>query len=595
MAFAPGLRSVGGAVTGVVPFCTYPTFVNRTGSGDLTSNNGTFSFNPNPNTTPYGMITNPIHFTQDWCEAHSGNHAGTFGPGAEWTDFCQLPIKYNGQSGYVLAIQLGLWQFTSSNPHLLQIGMRGEIRRLSDSARIKLLPTANNPNGFQQQAWFGDSGLNGVVVSPQIVLYNGAHYLTFSCASNTYRYDVNIFVYGGGFSLNIDNTSVWAPSGYVPYKWIIDDPNDVDPEDDDREGGGGDHNPHYDPVPVPTLPTISPLSGGAFNAFSLTETELRQFNSDLYDPDAWQALKNFFADPMEFLMGCMMVPVSPPTLGTLYPYFPVAGHAYTWPHAYRRITDEFKEVSCGSIFIKEYYGSCFDYSPYTKIDLWLPFVGFVHLDPDEVMNTTIDIKYHVDVMTGACVAIVSIGVVGQLGPQIPRVIGEFNGNCGMQVPVSKANFDNAIASAFQLCAAVATAAGVAVAGGASIGAMEAAGASEAAIASREIGLTAQVSSRLGAATMSAVAGSKAGVTKSGGIGGPTGFLGVLKPYVVIHTPRQSKPSNYKDLKGYPSNIGGVVGDFTGYLEVSDVRLNNIPATVREIEEIYNLLKGGILL
>ena len=44
-----------------------------------------------------------------------------------------------------------------------------------------------------------------------------------------------------------------------------------------------------------------------------------------------------------------------------------------------------------------------------------------------------------------------------------------------------------------------------------------------------------------------------------------------------------------------NNISVDVGDFEGYLEVMDVRLNNIPATIDEINEIYELLKGGIII
>ena len=282
-----------------------------------------------------------------------------------------------------------------------------------------------------------------------------------------------------------------------------------------------------------------------------------------------------------------MVPAVANTLGQLHPKF----NSYVWSQAYWRVINQYVELDCGSIVCRAYYGSCFDYSPYTKVQLFLPFIGYVELDPDEIMDMAITVKYHIDVCTGDCVAFVSSALVSETA----RVIGQYNGNCGVQIPITRSNYDNVIASGMNLLAASAGAVGMYRAGAASIGAASLAGASDEAIAGREIGLNATLSSRLGAATMSAVAGAKSSVSRNGTLGGSCGLMGMLKPHLLVHTPRQSKPSNYMEMRGYPANIGGNVGDFTGYLEVCDVRLNNIPATIDEINEIYELLKGGIII
>lgn len=367
-----------------------------------------------------------------------------------------------------------------------------------------------------------------------------------------------------------------------------DDPNDRDPEPSDKEStGGGPHTPHNDPLPIPGLPTVGAVSGGAFNVFKLTANEFNAFNGELYSDNAWTALKNYFNDPLDFMIGCIMVPAIAQSLGVLHPKF----NSYVWSQAYARVIEQYVELDCGSIVCRAYYGSCFDYSPYTKVQLFLPFIGYVDLDPDEIMDMAVSIKYHIDVCTGDCVAFVSSALVSENA----RVIGQYNGNCGTQIPITRSNYDNVIAAGMNLLAASASAVGTYRAGGASIGAASLTGASDAAIAGREIGLNAHLSSQLGAATMSAMAGSKSSVSRNGTLGGTCGLMGMLKPHLLVHTPRQSKPSNYREMRGYPSNIGGVVGDFEGYLEVMDVRLNNIPATIDEINEIYELLKGGIII
>lgn len=367
-----------------------------------------------------------------------------------------------------------------------------------------------------------------------------------------------------------------------------DDPNDRDPEPSDKEStDGGPHTPHNDPLPIPGLPGAGAVSGGAFNVFKLTANEFNAFNGELYSDNAWTALKNYFNDPLDFMIGCIMVPVIAQSLGVLHPKF----NSYVWSQAYARVIEQYVELDCGSIVCRAYYGSCFDYSPYTKVQLFLPFIGYVDLDPDEIMDMAVSIKYHIDVCTGDCVAFVSSALVSENA----RVIGQYNGNCGTQIPITRSNYDNVIAAGMNLLAASASAVGTYRAGGASIGAASLTGASDAAIAGREIGLNAHLSSQLGAATMSAMAGSKSSVSRNGTLGGTCGLMGMLKPHLLVHTPRQSKPSNYMEMRGYPSNIGGVVGDFEGYLEVMDVRLNDIPATIDEINEIYELLKGGIII
>ena len=456
-------------------------------------------------------------------------------------------------------------------------------------------PSSSYPHGTMHYALSGEyvapntvpiMGLDqlGVPRTDTSALMNQPEILISSFGSWTTdpTYDTMVVSFDGSYDPDPDPPT---PPGPGPSG---DDPNDRDPEPSDKEStGGGPHTPHNDPLPIPGLPTVGAVSGGAFNVFKLTANEFNAFNGELYSDNAWTALKNYFNDPLDFMIGCIMVPAVAQSLGVLHPKF----NSYVWSQAYARVIEQYVELNCGSIVCRAYYGSCFDYSPYTKVQLFLPFIGYVDLDPDEIMDMAVSIKYHIDVCTGDCVAFVSSALVSENA----RVIGQYNGNCGTQIPITRSNYDNVIAAGMNLLAASASAVGTYRAGGAAIGAASLTGASDAAIAGREIGLNAHLSSQLGAATMSAMAGSKSSVSRNGTLGGTCGLMGMLKPHLLVHTPRQSKPSNYMEMRGYPSNIGGVVGDFEGYLEVMDVRLNNIPATIDEINEIYELLKGGIII
>ena len=92
------------------------------------------------------------------------------------------------------------------------------------------------------------------------------------------------------------------------------------------------------------------------------------------------------------------------------------------------------------------------------------------------------------------------------------------------------------------------------------------------------------------------------VQKSGSIGSSNGYMGVQKPYLIKHIPKDNVPSAFRTLKGYPSNISGVLGSFSGYAEIDNIDLTNIStglggtvATAAELEEIQTLLRGGIFI
>lgn len=70
-----------------------------------------------------------------------------------------------------------------------------------------------------------------------------------------------------------------------------------------------------------------------------------------------------------------------------------------------KVVSQLKQVvDCGTIFIPELYHSVLDYSPYTRIKIFLPFSGFQELNPSEVMNHNIRLQYTVDVLSGRCLA-----------------------------------------------------------------------------------------------------------------------------------------------------------------------------------------------
>ena len=72
-------------------------------------------------------------------------------------------------------------------------------------------------------------------------------------------------------------------------------------------------------------------------------------------------------------------------------------------------------------------------------------------------------------------------------------------------------------------------------------------------------------------------------------------MGVQFPYLIRQIPNQSRPGNYRQLHGYPSNIGGKLGTFQGYTTIEHILLEGLVCTDTEKSEIIEMLRGGVIL
>lgn len=372
-----------------------------------------------------------------------------------------------------------------------------------------------------------------------------------------------------------------------------EDPND-EPEDPDNPppgpggggggGGTGEHDLPDEGVPVPGLPEVGAASVNWLTVYKMTQAQINEFGMELIDPSVWDIVKSWFTNPLDAIIGITLIPCDAPTTRTKYPEVGGGITGHTWANAYPVLTKEFVEINCGSILIKPYWDSAFDFDPYTKFSIFLPFCGFKAIKADDIMGATVSIKYHVNVMTGDCVAFISRSAQSEsiYGPINSQVIGEYNGNCAIRVPIGRVSHDAAIDASMRLMAT-----GLGMVGGAIAGA---------ALGDPMETNASQISNQISSATMTTVNGMKQSVERSGALGGSTGYMGNLRPFIIREIPRQFLPDNYKQLNGYPANKGGTLGHYsgTGFQAVETIRLDNIGAFDSEISEILSLLKGGVL-
>lgn len=369
------------------------------------------------------------------------------------------------------------------------------------------------------------------------------------------------------------------------------------------------------------LPTLSAANTGFTRIYNPTLSQVQDLARYLWTSDnivetLWNKIKQFFDDPMQAIIGFNLVPVPVPDAGS-----EEFALLYIGTGVYLNVAaSQFVDVDCGTLKIQRYYGSALDQSPNTKISCFLPFIGTVQLNCDEVMGTTLQVKYRVDIVSGSCVAKVFVD---------GSCLYQYSGHCAITIPFSSADFSNYVNAAIQVAKLV----GTAVAGGA--GALMAAGASEAeqetsyvvtqttertntvrnpatgrqitAGTSREV-VTTEYPSEDSSATKASFAGltpanisntvaqvisSKPVIEHSGSFSGNSGYLGVRRPFVIIERPNMCLPSDFQKLNGYPSMITLKLGDCHGYTRVQQIQLTGLKATNPEQAEILQLLKSGV--
>ena len=320
-----------------------------------------------------------------------------------------------------------------------------------------------------------------------------------------------------------------------------------------------------EPVDFPPLPLVSALGTGTINMYRATQKSLRDFSEFLWTGDFFDNVKKLFQDPMEALISVQIVPYSPPqadTLSNVYMSWIDTG-VQMYP-----LTNQFLEIDCGTLTVSEFWGSFLDYPPNTEISIFLPYVGLKSLSVQDVMDRTIELRYHIDCLTGTCLAMLKCS-----GNGLNSVLYSWSGSCNTQIPIAARDFSSIYSSVIGL---VSTAGIAAATGGSGVAAKAAVGAAAGASALKSATLDTHV-------------------RQSGSVGSTPSYLGIQKPFLIISRPLDSTPTDFNEQTGRPSNLTGKVGDFSGYLECSYCHLENLVATDAEKREIESLLKSGIFL
>lgn len=331
-----------------------------------------------------------------------------------------------------------------------------------------------------------------------------------------------------------------------------------DPNPSGPDGGGGEYKWPNENIPVPGLPTHSAASAGFLRIYNISESELNDLASELWDPSFWNTIVKNFESPFDNIISLSLIPYNG-FAGTLEP---VQIGNYTATVSADKLGNTYYELDCGNVTLSEQWGYGNFLDMQTKMQLYLPFCSSIPIDPVEFMYGTINIKYHFDIFSGSCLAFVTA-----IRDGVTHVLYAVPGNLKTEIPINARNYVSVYASAISAGASMFGAVGSAAAGniGGAVGGL--------ASAAKEL------------MTM------KPDYQKAGNQGGTAGLMNIPYPYLIATVPKCYEPENYKALHGYMSLKEGKIGDFSGFLQVKNGfdELDTIACT----EEEKNLIKAAL--
>ena len=308
-----------------------------------------------------------------------------------------------------------------------------------------------------------------------------------------------------------------------------------------------------------TPPVVAPTGSASalWTVYNPTQSQLNSFGAWLWSSNFIDQVLKLFNNPMQSIIGVHKIFASPTISGSNNI---TVGYLDSGVSA-NVVGAQYTTINCGSVKVHEQFGNVFDYED-TQVRLYLPFIGIVQLDTADVMRGTVSVVYHVDVITGACLAEVKITRDGGGG-----TLYQFSGDAAVRYPISSGSYMGVVSGV------------LGVVGGIASGIMSA-------------GATLPMAA---GAIAGGLSGAKTQVQHSGSFAGNAGAMGGKKPYLIIERPQSAVADGYGAYQGKGANNIASVGAMSGYFKMTDIHTANISgASEAEIASIVQTLESGAI-
>lgn len=317
------------------------------------------------------------------------------------------------------------------------------------------------------------------------------------------------------------------------------------------------------PNDTPTDPSAGLVDGGSNNLWAVynpTKSEISGVGAYLWSSDIGDLIAKWFANPMDAIISLHLIYATPSTGGK---QDIILGYLNSHVSA-NVVTNQYTSIDCGTVYVPEYFGDVRDYSPYTQVYLYLPFIGIKAVSTEDVIGCDVGIKYNIDVLTGAVLCNIFVTKKGAT-----QILYTFAGNCSVQIPLTGADRTRLLSGAISAVSSAVTGAMAGNVAGAVVGGV--------------------------GGVVNGLHNSSA-VDRTGTFSANAGAMGVKKPYIIIQRKTSYDADNYNEFYGIPSNTTVILSQCNGYTRVKDVHVENISVATQEEKNMIELaLKQGVII
>lgn len=391
-----------------------------------------------------------------------------------------------------------------------------------------------------------------------------------------------------------------------PVPWEVINPSpELDPEaDPSQEPARPEETPDIPETvlpdivpfglsPIPLMPnTPLPFASnvGLVTVYHPTPAQLYAFEAWLWVTLANADINTVWNNPFDGVITLFELYCTPTDVGnrTIHSGFLDSG-------VDSAVISRYTEINCGTIGVPEYYGNYFDYSPYSKAHIYLPFIGVQELNVDDIVGHVVNVTYRIDEYNGSCIAMITVSkstVVNGVPVDYRNTMYQFSGNCSVELPIAGGS-QAAIKAGMMQADAYQHAANV------SAGASLLGGVASIFGTTGIMGLISGITNAASQYTygqanaLSHMLSGKSTVQKSGSFGASHGALGIKTPFITITRPKQIQVPNYNELYGYPAHKSVMINACTGFLRCREVHVISATASEAEKSVIESMLKSGV--
>lgn len=360
----------------------------------------------------------------------------------------------------------------------------------------------------------------------------------------------------------------------------------------------GSHDKHSDHVGIPTKPQFGFTSAGFLNHYRISSQGLSMLGEALFpEPsgvsvDVAAAIDKLITTTwnsriIDYIIDCRIIPVIAPatnmediTCGGKKLIHPSS----LLPYSAYLVDEDFVDVDCGVINTPLTEGNFVDFI--TRAKVFIPFYGFVDLEPEYWHGAKIGLYYRFNLMDGSFMAwLTSAPFRSELeSAGDMEIIGQYAGNACIHLPINSQSYSQIIGGMITTGAAI-----VGAAAGGAIGGAVGGKAGSAAVRSAEIGMTQSAIS--GAAD---IASGRPQLINNNSYNGSAALMSCRTPYLLIEFAETQFSTKYVDENGLPAIINRVLGTLSGFTTCVNPVID-FACEEQEAEEIRQLLKSGVIL